>query len=173
MYRESISIFVQQDATIYSFIISCKLLYMSRVIPSPIIRSTLKYNYNIWHWSNRICYRPLKWRSQNGVQTPPRQHTVANKVQPVADVVITVWVCSWWWMWLSSETCRDVCRKCNKTVYIRIPLDNCWYWFTMHGHMNINFMNNISVSTELRQVAQAKLMFWKLYSRKSEGNIEW
>ena len=22
-------------------------------------------NYSIWHWSNRICYRPLTWRSRN------------------------------------------------------------------------------------------------------------
>ena len=46
---------VQQDATIYSFLYFCKLLYMFRVIPSPIIRSRLNCNYSIWHWSNRIA----------------------------------------------------------------------------------------------------------------------
>jgi len=39
--RESMSIIVQQDATIYSLLYFCKLLYMFRVVTSPIIRSTL------------------------------------------------------------------------------------------------------------------------------------
>ena len=42
VHRESMSIIVQQDATIYSSLYICKLLYMFRVIPSPIIRSTCK-----------------------------------------------------------------------------------------------------------------------------------
>jgi hypothetical protein len=41
VHSESVSITVQQDATLYSFI-SCKLLYMFRVIPSPIIRSAIE-----------------------------------------------------------------------------------------------------------------------------------
>ena len=84
-------------------------------------------NYNIWHWSNRICYRLLTWRSR----------TVANTVRAVPDVVITVWVCSCWWMRVSSETCRAVCRKCNKTVYSRILLDSYWHWITLRGPMNV------------------------------------
>jgi hypothetical protein len=54
--RESISITVQQDATIYSLLYFCKVLYMFRVTLPPIIRSTYKCNYSIWHWSNCICY---------------------------------------------------------------------------------------------------------------------
>ena len=42
VHRESMSIIVQQDATIYSSLYICKLLYMFRVIPSPIIRSKCK-----------------------------------------------------------------------------------------------------------------------------------
>jgi hypothetical protein len=43
MHRESMSIIVQQDATIYSFIIFLqKQLYMFRMIPSSVIRSTCK-----------------------------------------------------------------------------------------------------------------------------------
>ena len=42
VHHESMSIIIQQDATPYSFYIPCKLLYMFRVIPSPIIRSTCK-----------------------------------------------------------------------------------------------------------------------------------
>jgi hypothetical protein len=58
VHRESISIIVQQDATIYSLLCFCKLLYMFRVVIPPIIRSTYNCNYGIWHWSNRLCYLP-------------------------------------------------------------------------------------------------------------------
>ena len=56
------------------------------------------------------------------VPTSPRQRMVANTVQPVPDVVITVWVCSWWWMRVSSKTCRAVCRNIIK-LYI---VASCW-----------------------------------------------
>ena len=39
--------------------------------PHPSSGAHPNCNYNIWHWSNRICYRPLKWRKQNAVPTPP------------------------------------------------------------------------------------------------------
>ena len=65
MYRESVSITVQQDATMYSLLYFCKLLYMFRVVTPPIIRSTYNCNYSIWHWSNfRKCsvWSQLKMR---------------------------------------------------------------------------------------------------------------
>ena len=48
----SVSKIVQQDATMYSLLYFCKLLYMFRVVTPPIIRSTYSCNYSIWHWSN-------------------------------------------------------------------------------------------------------------------------
>jgi len=48
----SMSIIVQQDATMYSLLYFYKLLYMFRVVTPPIIRSTYNCNYSIWHWSN-------------------------------------------------------------------------------------------------------------------------
>jgi len=38
---------------------------MFRVVTPPIIRSTHKCKYSIWHWPNRLCCRPLLWRSWN------------------------------------------------------------------------------------------------------------
>jgi hypothetical protein len=58
----SLTITVQKDATMYSLIYLCKLLYMFRVVP-PITRSTFNCNYSIWHCSNRLCYLPLWFRS--------------------------------------------------------------------------------------------------------------
>jgi len=49
VHRESMSIIVQQDATIYSLLYFCKLLYMFRVLPPPIIRSKYNCNYSIWY----------------------------------------------------------------------------------------------------------------------------
>jgi len=52
VHRASMSIIAQQDATMYSLLYFCKLLYMFRMVTSPIIRSTYNCNYSIWHWSN-------------------------------------------------------------------------------------------------------------------------
>jgi hypothetical protein len=43
----SMSIIVQQDATMYSLLYFCKLLYMFRVVTPPIIRNTYNCNYSI------------------------------------------------------------------------------------------------------------------------------
>jgi len=59
VHRESMSIIVQQDATIYTLLYFCKLPYMFRVATPPITRSTYNCNYSIWHWLNRVCYLPL------------------------------------------------------------------------------------------------------------------
>ena len=86
----------------------------------------------------RTVFATIRWcGGVRTVLTPPRQQMEANTVWAVPDVVITVWICSWWWMRVSSKTCRAVCRKYNKTVYSHILLDNYWQWFTIHGPMNI------------------------------------
>jgi hypothetical protein len=51
-----------QRYTVY-FIL--KLLYMFRVVPSPIIRSANNCIYSIWYLSHRYCYLPLSWKSWN------------------------------------------------------------------------------------------------------------
>jgi hypothetical protein len=44
------------------FIHIWKLLYMFRVVPAPIIRSTYNCIYSIWYLSHRYCYLPLSGR---------------------------------------------------------------------------------------------------------------
>jgi hypothetical protein len=38
------------------------LLYMLRVVPPPVIRSTYNCIYSIWYLSHRYCYLPLSWK---------------------------------------------------------------------------------------------------------------
>jgi len=42
-----------------------KLLYMFRVVLSPITRSANNCIYSIWYLSHRYCYLPLSWKSLN------------------------------------------------------------------------------------------------------------
>ena len=49
VHRESMSIIVQQDATIYSLLYFSKLLHIFRVVIPPIIRRKYNCNYSIWH----------------------------------------------------------------------------------------------------------------------------
>ena len=86
--------------------------------------------------TGRTVFATVRWRGGfiTAVQTPPSQRTVVNTVRPVPDVVTTFWMCSWWWMRKSSETCRAVCRKYNKTPYSINLLDNYWHglpWYQL------------------------------------------
>ena len=73
---------------ITQFIYFWKLLYMSRVVSPPIIRSTYNCIHSICHLSNHNCYLLLSWRSWNS--TPPRLQQVAVMVWQVPDAVDTV-----------------------------------------------------------------------------------
>ena len=79
---ELMSIIAQQDATIYNFIIfSADSSTCFGWYPHPSSGAHSNSNYNIWHWSNRICYRPLTV-----------EELEANTVRAVPDVVIRVWI---------------------------------------------------------------------------------
>jgi len=66
VHRESVSITVQRDATICSFIIFLQAaLHVSDDTLIHHQEHTPNCNYNIWHWSNCVCYHPLTWRSWN------------------------------------------------------------------------------------------------------------
>ena len=49
LLRSFVLIYFQRDATLHSLFISGKLLYMFRVVSSPIIRSTYDCIYSIWY----------------------------------------------------------------------------------------------------------------------------
>jgi hypothetical protein len=84
--------YIQQDATL-QFIYIWKLLYMFRVVLSPIIRSTYNCIYNIWYLSQHsYCYLPLSWKRWNrfecavdGVHHPQHTQTGSNSSTIAAD----------------------------------------------------------------------------------------
>ena len=112
VHRESMSIIVQQDATMYSLLYFCKLLYMFRVVTPPIIRSTFNCNH-IWHWSNRLSYLPLWWRSwnSNSSSISPTKGEGNRDGLTSARCCNYSYMCSWWWVELPPETCREVYRN--------------------------------------------------------------
>jgi len=64
-----------------------KLLFMFRVVPPPIIRSTDNCIYNIWYLSHRYCYLPLSWKGWN------RFECAVGGVRQIPDAVDTA-VCA-------------------------------------------------------------------------------
>ena len=64
VHCNNILIYIQQDASLHSFFI-WKLLYIFRMVPSPIIRSANNCIYSIWYLSHRYYYLPLSWKIWN------------------------------------------------------------------------------------------------------------
>ena len=121
------SIIVQQDATIYSFIIFLQTAALH--VSGDTLTHHQEHTQTVITASGtgRTVFATACWRG--GVGTPSR----------LLHVVITVWMCSWWWMRLSSETCRAVCRNITKLYIVAsrwtiIDIDSrCTDPFTMHG----------------------------------------
>ena len=63
-YEILMSVIVQQDATITVFYISANCSKCFGCYLHPSSGAHVDCNYSIWHWSNRICYRSLSWRSR-------------------------------------------------------------------------------------------------------------
>ena len=81
------SIIVQQHETIYTFII-----FLQTAVH--VSDDTLIHHQE--HMQIVITASGTG-RTGTAVPTHPRHRTVANTVRTVPDVVITVWMCSWWW----------------------------------------------------------------------------
>ena len=108
-----VSVIVKEDVTIYSLLHFCKLLYLFRVVPPPIIRSTYNCNHSIWHWSNRFCFLPLSWRSWN-CNCRSNSSTIAEGRRnglTSARCCDYSYMCSWWWVEVPPEICRAIYRN--------------------------------------------------------------
>ena len=68
--------------------------------PNPSSGAHANCNYNIWHWSNRICYRPLTWRSRNAVSSETCRAVCRN-------IIKLYRVTSYWTIIDVDSRCRD------------------------------------------------------------------
>ena len=124
VHRESMSIIAQQDATIYNFNI---FLQTALHVSDETLIHHQEHTQTVITTSatGRTVFATVRWRGWVGTMGTcivNRQRTVANTVQTVPDVVITIWVCSWWRMRISSKTCRAVFRKIIKHYIV----PSCW-----------------------------------------------
>jgi len=93
--------------------------YTFRVITPPIIKSTHNCNHSIWHWSKRLRYLPLSWSSWNSWNSCSTTADVSGDVLTSARCCDYSYVCSWWWVELSPETCRTSgLQKHNKMCMV-------------------------------------------------------
>ena len=128
------SINVQRNATIYSFIIFMQTAL--HVSDDTLIHHQETLKTVIISGNGRTVFANVRW--PGGVPTTPRQRTVANTVRPVPDVVITVLSV----LLMMDDIIRNMLsclQKYNKTVYSHISLESYWHWFTMHGSVNIKY----------------------------------
>ena len=139
------SIIVEQDATLYSFIIFLQTaLHVSGV--TFIHHQEHRQTVITTSGTGRTVFATVRWYAG--------KRTVANTVRPVPDVVITVCVCSWWWMKVSSETCRAVCRNIIK-LYI---VASCWtiidsITFCIHCILNCSAADITTCTSQLLSTA--------------------
>jgi len=68
-----------------------KLLYMFRVVPTPITRSANNCIYSIWYLSHRYCYLPLCGKVGTGLSVLLVAYTTHSTLKPDAvDTVVCV-----------------------------------------------------------------------------------
>ena len=134
----------------------CRQLYMFRMIPHPSSGARVNCNYSIWHWSIRICYLPLTWRSRNSVPTrwdyiqfyytSADSCTCSDSSTSAEDSKYgstNARCCNYSLrvlLMMDEGIIRNMyscLQKYNKSVYSLMLLDNYWHWLTMHGPMNI------------------------------------
>jgi hypothetical protein len=80
------------DFVQFLFPANCSTCFRRHLHPSS--EAQVNCNYSIWHWSN--CMLPSAVVEESG---------------SVPDAIITVYSRYWWWVKVSPETCRAVCRE--------------------------------------------------------------
>jgi hypothetical protein len=65
VHRKNILMYISNKMQRYTVHFIWKLLYIARVVKSPIIRSANNCIYSIWYLSHRYCYLPLSWKRWN------------------------------------------------------------------------------------------------------------
>jgi hypothetical protein len=114
------------------FIYICKLLYMFRVVPPPIIRSTHNCIYNIWYLLNSYCYLSLSWKRRTPrVPTLPRQRNKALlSLKEIAVIVLKL-----------QPVFRNV-KSCNTDAVYQLKL--CKQQYQLQNCVITAYSNNFT-----------------------------
>ena len=150
-----------------------------RRYPHPSSGAHSSCNY-IWHWSNRICYRPLTWRSRSCSSDPPLQRTVAKMVRPMPDVVNTVWMCSWWWyhpknVELSAENIIKLYIVASPWTiidlgtYFNLPHHDTWKPYFCS--LSLVYLASFYQHQMLRNEKLVGTMNWEVYGRVLTASV--
>jgi len=117
VHRESNTINIRQDTTVFSLLYFCRQLYMFRAL-TPIIRSSYNCNYSFWHWSTAM----------NKISS-----SVFYSMQ-LASARSCNYSCtsSWWWV-STPETCGAAYRNIIKWTQGALWDSNCHTVHQAHG----------------------------------------
>ena len=100
---------------------------MFRVSTTPIIRSTQNCNCNLRYWSyNLFCAAASHQRGQASLATLEGGSCTKNMTSTGGCSYIFVY--SWWWVWLTPETCKVNLQNNKETALCYISLNNYWYF---------------------------------------------
>jgi hypothetical protein len=72
-------------------------------------------------------------------------------------------VYSWWWVWLTPETCRVNLRNKKYTALCCISLDNYRYRSAMHGTINIKKTDTFIVSDFVHLEHKFSVIIWFVF----------
>jgi hypothetical protein len=107
-----------------------KLLYIFRMVTSPIMMSANNCIYCIWYLSQRYSLLPLSWkRHPQHTQTGSNTSTIeADSSNGVTNTRCCRYSCmrSWWWMVIPPETAEQFPDKIN---YVTLHLVGYIYIF--------------------------------------------
>jgi len=136
-----------------SFYLIWQLLYIFRVLPPPILRSTKQMHPQHLVTITPYCYLLLSWKSWNwfGCVVGGVRHLQHNQISSkfskiAADNSTVLWLpdavdafalCSWGWVVVTPEICRAVIRLNKNSVTCASSWNIYKQIITMHGLINI------------------------------------
>jgi len=127
VHRNSIVIYIQQDAMLHSLFISgnCSTCFGWYPHPSSGAQTTVPTASGICHTVTAICCYCGRVGTAQHTQTSSNSSTIAaDSSNGVTDTRCCRYGClrSWWWVGVPPETCRAIFRKIN---FVKLHLVGC------------------------------------------------
>ena len=138
-----------------------KLLYMFRVVPSPIIRSANNCIYSIWYLSDRYCYLPLSWKSWNYKQFSNfRINTGERLWGTIRDFILSYFLDNKLTngeSWTQNNYSNTFPTRCNVTQFIFLS-GNCSTCFGWYHHPSSGAQTTVSTASGICHTGTAYLL---------------